>query len=391
MADNTTLNTGSGGDVIATDDISGVKFQRVKLIHGADGTNDGDVASGNPLPVTVGNVPTVSISGPTTVVVSGTVNTEVVGDVSLTGSMSVVISNVPTVSISGSTTVAVTSVIPGTGATNLGKAVDSAAGATDTGIVPLAVRDDALTTLTPAEGDYVPLRVGSTGALHVEIEGGSVSASGTLSITGSMSVVISSGKVSTTGTTTVVISGTPTVEVGGDVSLTGSFSVVLSGNAVVVGAAAHDAAVSGNPVLLGLEARTANPTAVASGDAVRAMADDLGRQVIVPNAPRDLVTNNHVSLSVSTTVTLLAAGGAGVFRDLLALTISNPASAAATVTIFDDHTTGTQAFKWELAADGGGVVLVFNTPYKAASANTGWGITSTETGVTATAQALDTV
>lgn len=50
MADNTTLNSGSGGDVIASDDISGVKYQRIKLIHGADGTNAGDVSKDNPLP-----------------------------------------------------------------------------------------------------------------------------------------------------------------------------------------------------------------------------------------------------------------------------------------------------------------------------------------------------
>lgn len=61
----------------------------------------------------------------------------------------------------------VTSVIPGTGATNLGKAVDSAAGGTDTGMAALAVRDDSLSTLTPADGDYAPLRVNSTGQLHV--------------------------------------------------------------------------------------------------------------------------------------------------------------------------------------------------------------------------------
>ncbi len=52
MADNTTLNTGTGGDVIATDDIGGVKFPRTKLVHGADGVNDGDVSDANPLPVT---------------------------------------------------------------------------------------------------------------------------------------------------------------------------------------------------------------------------------------------------------------------------------------------------------------------------------------------------
>jgi len=50
MADNTTLNAGSGGDVIATDDIGGVKYQRVKLAFGADGSA-ADVSDANPLPV----------------------------------------------------------------------------------------------------------------------------------------------------------------------------------------------------------------------------------------------------------------------------------------------------------------------------------------------------
>lgn len=59
----------------------------------------------------------------------------------------------------------VTRVIPGTSATHLGKAIDSAAGATDTGVAALVVRDDALGALTPAEGDYVTLRVDANGAL----------------------------------------------------------------------------------------------------------------------------------------------------------------------------------------------------------------------------------
>lgn len=50
MADNTTLNAGTGGDVIATDDIAGVKYQRVKVNFGADGVAS-DVSSTNPLPV----------------------------------------------------------------------------------------------------------------------------------------------------------------------------------------------------------------------------------------------------------------------------------------------------------------------------------------------------
>lgn len=62
MADNTTLNTGSGGDVIATDDIAGVKFQRVKVVLGADGVNDGDVSSANALPVSLASVPSHAVT-----------------------------------------------------------------------------------------------------------------------------------------------------------------------------------------------------------------------------------------------------------------------------------------------------------------------------------------
>lgn len=47
-------------------------------------------------------------------------------------------------------------------------AVDDAAGGTDAGNNVLAIRDDALTTLTPADGDYVSLRVNAEGALWAE-------------------------------------------------------------------------------------------------------------------------------------------------------------------------------------------------------------------------------
>ncbi len=46
MADNTTLDAGSGGDTIATDDIAGVKYQRVKVTAGADGTATDIIAGG---------------------------------------------------------------------------------------------------------------------------------------------------------------------------------------------------------------------------------------------------------------------------------------------------------------------------------------------------------
>jgi hypothetical protein len=51
-ADTILLNTNtSTGATLATDDIGGVHYPRSKLIHGADGTNAGDVANSNPFPV----------------------------------------------------------------------------------------------------------------------------------------------------------------------------------------------------------------------------------------------------------------------------------------------------------------------------------------------------
>ena len=51
MSDNTRLNnpTVDGGDIIATDEINGVKHQRVKMQTGADGEAT-DVSAANPIP-----------------------------------------------------------------------------------------------------------------------------------------------------------------------------------------------------------------------------------------------------------------------------------------------------------------------------------------------------
>lgn len=59
----------------------------------------------------------------------------------------------------------VTSVVPGTGASNLGKAEDAAHSSGDVGVMPLAVRNDDLAALAGADGDYAPLQVTQNGAL----------------------------------------------------------------------------------------------------------------------------------------------------------------------------------------------------------------------------------
>lgn len=65
---------------------------------------------------------------------------------------------------------AVQSVIPGTAATNLGKAIDSVVGSTDTGVAMLAKHNSDTTHLTTAEGDYDVCTLSNFGALNTEPE-----------------------------------------------------------------------------------------------------------------------------------------------------------------------------------------------------------------------------
>jgi hypothetical protein len=63
----------------------------------------------------------------------------------------------------GTFAVQATSLIPGTSATNLGKAEDAAHASGDTGVFILGVRNDAGTTTFGANGDYGPIATGAGG------------------------------------------------------------------------------------------------------------------------------------------------------------------------------------------------------------------------------------
>ena len=113
MADNITLDSGSGGAVVATDDDGTAHHQYIKVEFGADNTQT-KVTSSAGLPVKV-------IEG----------------------------------------------VTPGTGASDLGKAEDAAHSSGDVGVMPLAVRNDTLAALAGTDGDYSPFQIDEQGALYV--------------------------------------------------------------------------------------------------------------------------------------------------------------------------------------------------------------------------------
>lgn len=53
MADNITITQGSG-TTMGTDDVSGIHYPRQKIVHGADGSNDGDTCYATPFPISEG-------------------------------------------------------------------------------------------------------------------------------------------------------------------------------------------------------------------------------------------------------------------------------------------------------------------------------------------------
>ena len=175
MADNViipTTGSGTATPTVATDDVSSVHYQRVKIDLGGDGLASplvrGALTAANSLPTTLAtDDPAVvalqildnAISGSemqVDVVAALPAGTNNIGDVDI-ASIAAGTNNIGDVDV--------LSLIPGTGATNLGKAIDTATGATDTGVLALATRDDALSALTPIEGDNVQLRTDANGAL----------------------------------------------------------------------------------------------------------------------------------------------------------------------------------------------------------------------------------
>lgn len=101
---------------------------------------------------------------------------------------------------------------------------------------------------------------------------------------------------------------------------------------IAVGSVVADAVDDGSaPVQQGGIARTANPTAVAGGDVVKASYDDLGRGLMRAQA-RDLLSTAYVSLTTGTETTLLSAT-AGFYYDLVYIMGANNSDAVATVDI----------------------------------------------------------
>lgn len=225
----------------------------------------------------------------------------------------------------------------------------------------------------------------SLAAAVIDSSGVQYSGSNPLPITGT---VIVSSVTATTGSalvdsTGVQYSGSNPVPISGSVSVTGSLT-----STVVTGPVVSDALDDNSaPVQIGGIARTANPTAVAAGDAVKASYDDLGRQVIRPLQVRDLLLTSYTALANGTETAMLA-GVSGEFHDLISVVAANE-STAAVVLYFRPSTGGTILLSLDVPASGTAGVNYGATPYPQPFSDSSWTVdmgdfTGTTVNVTAT-------
>ena len=119
-------------------------------------------------------------------------------------------------------------------------------------------------------------------------------------------------------------------------------------------------------------AATAYPTAVTNGQAVQLMTDKAGRAAVVLNAPRDLIGKAAGNIASATPASMISAGGANVFNDIITLILTN-STATATVVTITDNGTGGNSYSFALAANGGGS-FQFPTPLPQGTSNAAWEI-----------------
>jgi len=210
--------------------------------------------------------------------------------------------------------VVVTSVTAGTSATNLGKAVDSAAGATDTGVASLRIRDDVLTTITPADGDYAPARVDSFGSQWVNL----------------------STKLDS-----------------------------VNDSITAVGGVAHDGADSGNPIKTGGRATNVEIAAVANNDRTDAVFTLTGKQIVqLFCPPENIVRGVTAAMTATTSTSVIAAPASGLRNYITSVTVGNSHATVGTFVNLQDGSGGTTIWTIPAASVFGGATISFSPPLR---------------------------
>lgn len=328
MADNTTLNAGSGGDTFRTEDRGSFKVP-VSLID-----------------------------------VGGTAGPEaIIGDSGVT--MPVSLTSVPSHAVTNAGTFAVQ--VDGAALTSLQLiddvvlAEDAAHSTGDKGVMGLSVRRDTAAATSGTDGDYQPLITDSTGRLWCNV-------SNTVTVTGTggtFPITDSGGSITVDNGGTFAVqaaqSGTWTVQPGNTANTTawlvtgtgGTFPATQSGtwniatvttvttcsvvSSLTGSGTAHDAVDSGNPHKLGAKATTSlsGLTLVASADRTDLFAGVDGVLITRPHSNLEDLLDGTADITDGSSTSVIAAQGAGVRVYITDVVIANSSASAVTVTLRD--------------------------------------------------------
>lgn len=348
MADNVTIPaTGSGTatPVIATDDVSGVQFQRVKLDVGGDGAT---------VPVLAG---------------TGTAASALRVALADSSSVAATQSGAWTVGVSGTVAISAAALpLPSGAATAAKQPALGTAGTASADV--LTVQGIASMTALKVDGSAVTQPV--SGTVTIQDGGGSITVDGTVAATqsGTWTVTGAGGTFPVTdsgGSLTVDAPvGTPVF-----VRLSDGSSAItsLAVTATCAGDVASDAADSGNPVKIGAKATTGltGATLVADGDRVDARADTDGAPVTRPYSPLPDLDSGNASNTDGASFQVIAAAGAGVRTYITTAIVTNTSASFAYVELKD----GTTVMATIPVPATGGAVVSFPSPLRG-TANTAW-------------------
>lgn len=336
MADNIEANSGSGGGVFATDEIAGVHHPRTKVQFGVDGSAT-DVSSSAPLPVVQTGTHTVQAAQ------SGAWEVEL-GSTSLAA-----LEN---------TTVTVGAAIPA-GTNNIGDV--------DVLTLPaLAAGSNNIGDVDVVGGTVA--HDGAAGSINPVLVGGYGSATAPSNVSATNDAVrawyLLNGAQATVLTAAGALIGGDAAN-GLDVDIT---RLPASTNTIeVVGDAAHDAAIAGNPLRVGGHGRSSDITAVSNGDTTNFITDLLGKQIVLPYAIPDLHWQAVTTAKTDTSDTAIkASAGAGLRNYITSLTVTNSHATVGTVVEVKDGST--VIHRAYAAPAGGGYTVTFPTPLKGTAA-----------------------
>jgi len=151
----------------------------------------------------------------------------------------------------------------------------------------------------------------------------------------------------------------------------------VNGNTVVVGTGYQDNALRvvhatdaiASTLVQGI-AMTTNPTTSADGALAFEKTDKIGRRLNRPIQVRDLIATARVNVITGTETTLLAAGGAGVFLDMITVTAANASTNAVTAD-FRSVTAGNIEFSLTIPASSTNGIA-HPVPWPQGNANNNW-------------------